>query len=179
MRAIRFAGYLTVAIVLSAYLSGFPAQGQEMPQHIHAKAALSTSLTLVIEGKATTLSVAELQAMPQKTVTVHNPHTKMDESYSGVELSDLLAKCGVALDKTTQRRILRSYLRVEGTDHYFVLYSAAEIEGEIHNGDVIVATGINGSALGEDGAIKLVASGDKKPMRWVRNVTKITLVTVD
>jgi hypothetical protein len=179
MRAIRFAGYLTVAMVLSACLSGFPAQGQEMPEHARAKAALSTTLTLVIEGKATTLSVAELQAMPQKTVTVHNPHTKMDESYSGVELSDLLAKYGAALDKTTQRRILRSYLQVEGTDHYFVLYSAAEVEGEIHNGDVIVATGMNGSALGEDGAIKLVASGDKKPMRWVRNVTKITLVTVD
>jgi len=179
MRAIRFAGYLTVAVVLSPCLSGFPARGQDMPEHAHAKAALSTSLTLAIEGKTTTLSVTDLQAMPQKTITVHNPHTKMDESYSGVELSDLLAKYGVARDKTTQRRILRSYLRVEGTDHYFVLYSAAEIEGEIHNGDVIIATGMNGSGLGEDGVIKLVASGDKKPMRWVRNVTKITLVTVD
>ena len=74
---------------------------------------------------------------------------------------------------------MKDRLRVEGTDHYFVLYSAAEVEGEIHNGDVIVATGMNGGGLGEDGAIKLVASQDKKPMRWVRNVTKITLVTVD
>lgn len=179
MRPIQFAGYLTMALALGSSLSAIPARGQAMPEHAHAKAALSTSLTLVIDGKATTLTVAELQAMPQKTVTVHNPHTKMDESYTGVDLSDLLAKYGVALDKTTQRRILRSYLRVEGTDHYFVLYSAAEIEGEIHNGDVIVATGMNGAGLGEDGAIKLVASQDKKPMRWVRNVTKITLVTVD
>ncbi|MDW5266450.1 MULTISPECIES: molybdopterin-dependent oxidoreductase [Acidobacteriaceae] len=179
MKAIRFAGYLTMTMVLGGTLSGIPAQGQGMPEHAHVQAVLSTSLTLVIEGKATTLSVAELQAMPQKTVTVHNPHTKMDENYTGVELSDLLAKYGAALDKTTQRRILRSYLRVEGTDHYFVLYSAAEIEGEIHNVDVIVATGMNGSGVGEDGAIKLVASGDKKPMRWVRNATKISLVTVD
>jgi hypothetical protein len=166
-------------MVLSACLSEFPAQGQEIPEHTHGKAAPSTSLTLVIEGKARTLSIAELQSMPQKTITVHNPHMKADESYTGVELSDLLAKYGLALDKTTQRRILRTYLQVEGTDYYFVLYSAAEVEGEIHNGDVIVATGMNGSGLGEDGAIKLVASADKKPMRWVRNVTKITLVTVD
>lgn len=179
MRAIRFAGYLTVAMTLSACLSGFSALGQGMPVYDHAKAALSTSLTLVIDGKATTLSVAELQAMPQKSVTVHNPHTKQDESYTGVELSDLLAKYGVALNKTTQKHILHSYLRVEGTDHYFVLYSAAEVEGEIHNGDVIVATGMNGSGLEEDGAIKLVATADKKPMRWVRNVTRITLITVD
>ncbi|MEO6816464.1 MAG: molybdopterin-dependent oxidoreductase [Edaphobacter sp.] len=179
MRAIRFAGCLTASMTLGLCLSGLPALAHGMPEHTHAKAALSTGLTLVIDGKATKLSVAELQSIPQKTITVHNPHTKMNESYTGVELSELLAKYGVALNKTTQRHILRSYLRVEGTDHYFVLYSAAEVEGEIHNGDVIVATGMNGSGLGEDGAIKLVASGDKKPMRWVRNATKITFVTVD
>jgi Uncharacterized protein conserved in bacteria len=166
-------------MTLSACLSGLPAAGQGMPGPAHAKAARSTSLTLVIDGKTTTLSVAELQTMPQKTVTVHNPHTKSDESYTGVELSDLLAKYGVALNKTTQKHILHSYLRVGGTDDYFVLYSAAEVEGEIHNGDVIVATGMNGGGLGEDGALKLIATSDKKPMRWVRNVTSITLVTVN
>ena len=45
-----------------------------------------------MDGKAATLSVADLQAMPQKTVTVHNEHTKADESYTGVLLGDLLAK---------------------------------------------------------------------------------------
>jgi hypothetical protein len=160
-------------------LSGVSAHGQAMLEHVHAKAVLSTTLTLEVDGKSTILSVAELQAMPQKTITVHNPHTKMDESYTGVELSDLLAKYGAPLDKTTQKRILHSYLRIEGTDHYFVLYSATEVEGAIHKGDVIIATSMDGKGLGEDGAIKLVASEDKKPMRWVRNVTKITLVTVD
>jgi hypothetical protein len=123
--------------------------------------------------------VAELQALPQKTATVHNAHTNKDETYTGVALSNLLAKYGASLDKPGQKRILHSYLRVEGTDHYFVLYSAAEIEGAIHHGDVIVATAMDGKGLGEDGALKLVASEDRKPMRWVRNVTKITLVTVD
>lgn len=179
MSPIRFAGYLAMTMVLGGTLSGIAAQEQVMPEHAHPKAALSTSLTLVMDGKATMIPVAELQAMPQKTVTLRNPHTKLDESYTGVELSDLLAKYGLALDKTTQKRILRSYLRVEGTDHYFALYSAAEIEGEIHHGDVIVATEMNNRGLGEDGQIKLVASEDKKPMRWVRNVTKITLITVD
>lgn len=179
MKAIRFAGRLTVMAALSCGWSGLPALAQAMPEHVHAKAPLSTSLTLEVDGRATTLSVAELKALPQRTITVHNAHTNKDESYSGVELSDLLTKYGAALDKTSQRRILHSYLRVEGTDKYFVLYSVAEVEGAIHHGDVIVATGMDGKDLGEDGAIKLVASGDKKPMRWVRNVTKIKLVTVD
>jgi hypothetical protein len=178
MKAIRLAGCLMVA-TFTAMLSGSPALGQGTAEHVHAKAALSTSLTLDVSGKTTTLSVADLQALPQKTVTVHNAHTKMDESYAGVALSDLLTKYGAALDKAGQRRILHSYIKVEGTDHYFVLYSAAEIESAIHSGEVIVATSLDGKGLGDDGEIKLVASGDKKPMRWVRNLTKITLVTVE
>jgi len=67
-----------------------------------------------------------------------------------------------------------------GTGHYFVLYSGTEIEGSVHSGgDVIVATRINGKDFGDDGEIKLVASGDKKPMQWVRNLMEITLVTVN
>jgi hypothetical protein len=179
MGAIRFAGCLPLILFFGSALSNFPAQGQAMSEPVYARAAISTSLTIDVAGKAATLSVAELQALPQKTVTVHNAHTNKDETYTGVALGDLLAKYGVALDKTSQKRILHSYLRVEGTDHYFVLYSAAEIEGAIHHGDVIVATSVDGAELGEDGALKLVASEDRKPIRWVRNVTKITLVTVD
>ena len=178
MKAIQLAGCLIVA-AFATMLNCSPAQAQAMAEHAHAKAVLSTSLTLEVDGKATTLSIAELQSLPQKTVTVHNAHTKMEESYTGVALSDLLTKYGAALDKAGQRRILHSYVKVEGTDHYFVLYSAAEIESAIHNGEVIVATSLGGKGLGDDGEIKLVATGDKKPMRWVRNLTKITLVTLE
>ncbi|HZY63861.1 MAG TPA: molybdopterin-dependent oxidoreductase [Edaphobacter sp.] len=165
-------------LVLGTTLCAGPLIGQSMAEHAHAKAELSSSLTLEISGKTTKLSVAELQLLPQKTITVHNAHTKKDESYTGVELSDLLARYGLPLDKGMQKQILHSYLRAEGTDHYFVLYSAAEVESSLHEGDVLIATKMNGGGLEEDGALKLVASADKKPMRWVRNLTKITLVTV-
>jgi len=147
----------------------------EMAEHDDAAAPPSTSLTLTVDGKAATLSVAELQAMPQKTVTVHNEHTKVDETYTGVLLGDLLAKYGFPVDKTTHRKMLRSYLVAEGTDKYWVLYSATEIEGSAHNGEVIVATSMGGKPLGADGQFKLVDSADKKPQRWVRNLKTITL----
>jgi hypothetical protein len=72
--------------------------------------------------------------------------------------------------------MLRSYLKAEGTDKYWVLYSLTEVEGSEHEGDVIVATAMDGKALGADGALKLVSTGDKKPQRWVRNLTAIALV---
>jgi hypothetical protein len=150
-----------------------------MAEHDHAPAAPSTSLALTVDGKATTLSVAELQGMPQKTVTVHNEHTKTDESYTGVLLGDLLAKYGFPVDKTTQRTMLRSYLIAEGTDKYWVLYSVTEIESSEHSGEVIVATSMNGKPLGGDGQFKLIDSGDKKPQRWVRNLKSITVKSAE
>jgi hypothetical protein len=175
---------LCVFALCLAALSPVYAHSQTMPQtameeHAHAVAPLSTSLTLTIDGKATTLSVAELQAMPQKIVSVHNEHTKADETYSGVLLGDLLAKYGFPVDKTTHRKMLRSYLIAEGTDKYWVLYSVTEVEGSEHDGSVIVATSMNRKPLGEDGQLKLIDSSDKKPQRWVRNLSAITVKSAE
>jgi hypothetical protein len=151
----------------------------EMEEHAHAPSAPSANLVLTIDGKPTTLSVVELQAMPQTTVTVHNEHTKVDETYSGVLLGALLAKYGLPVDKTTHRKMLRSYITAEGTDKYWVLYSVTEIEFSEHSANVIVATSQDGKPLGEDGALKLVDSADKRPERWVRNLSAITVKSAE
>jgi hypothetical protein len=146
--------------------------------HEHAKASLSSELKLTVDGKTTTFSPPDLAAMPQKTVTVHNEHTKTDEMYSGVPLADLLAKCGFRVEQATHQKMLHSYITASGTDKYWVLYSLTELESSEHAADVIVATSMGGKPLGEDGQLKLVATADKKPQRWVRNLAAITLVTV-
>jgi hypothetical protein len=148
-------------------------------EHSKALSPPSTSLTLSIDGKATTFSVAELQAMPQTTVTVFNEHTKAEETYSGVLLGELLAKIGFPVDKTTHRRMLRSYLVAEGTDKYWVLYSVTEIEASEHNANIIVATSMGGKPLDDDGQLKLIDSADKKPQRWVRNLSAITVKSAE
>jgi hypothetical protein len=150
--------------------------GMGMPK---PAAALSTSLVLTVDGKATTFSVADLKAMPERTEIVHNEHTKVDEKYVGVALSDLLAKAGFVSDKTTQKKMLHSVVRAEGTDKYWVLYSATEVEGSEHDGDVFVATSVDGKDLGADGKFKLISTGDKKPQRWVKNLASITLRTAE
>ena len=167
-----------LAVVLIALTTNI-AHGQAAAEHQHAKASASSELKVTVDGKAATLTVAELAAMPQKTVTVHNEHTKADEAYSGVALGDLLAKYGFTVNQSTHRKMLRSYITAEGTDKYWVLYSVTEIEGSEHSADVIVATSMNGKPLGEDGQLKLVDSADKKPQRWVRNLAAITLVTIE
>ena len=178
---------LTIPLLVSLCftLSAVEVHAQTAPtgvmaeHHQHAPTQPSTSLVLTLDGKATTLSLADLSAMPQKTVTVHNDHTKTDETYTGVLLGDLLAKYGFPVDKTTHRKMLRSYLVAEGMDKYWVLYSVTEIEGSEHNGDVIVATSMGGKPIGEDGQLKLIDSEDKKPQRWVRNLSAITVKSAE
>ena len=142
-------------------------------------APASTSLTLTLNGKATTFSSADLAALPQKTIKVHNEHNKADETYTGVALSDLLGKAGFAPSQATHRQLLRSYIQAEGTDHYWVLYALTEVEPSEHLGDVIVATSLDGHPLGADGQFKLVSSEDRKPQRWVRNLASITVKSAE
>jgi hypothetical protein len=167
---------LTLAVALLFCLP--PAYSQSMQEHAHTKAVPSTELQLTMDGKTSAITLEELAAMPQKTVKVHDEHSKKDEVYTGVALGDLLAKYGFAVGPTTHRKMLRSYLSAEGTDHYWVLYSATEIENTEHDAEVIVATEVDGTPLGDDGKLKLVASADKKPQRWVRNLSAIRLITV-
>jgi hypothetical protein len=162
-----------------ARLSAQAASMDTTLQHAHALTQRSSSLTFTLDGKTTALSLADMQSMPQKTITVHNEHTKTDETYTGVALCDLLTKYGFPIDKDTHRKMLLSYLIAEGMDKYSVLYSITEVEPSEHNADVIVATNMNGKPLGEDGAFKLIDSADKKPQRWVRNLSAITVKTID
>lgn len=179
VRRVVLAG--AVAVLVAGFGTVAQAQNTSGAMSGMAKAAAmpSTNLTLTVDGKPTVFSTADLKGMPQKTVKVHNAHTNADETYTGVALSDLLAKAGFVADKTTQQKMLRSYLRVEGTDKYWVVYSLTEVEGSEHDGDVIVATSMDGKGLGADGELKLVSTGDKKPQRWVRNLSAITLKSAE
>ena len=139
----------------------------------------STTLTLTVGGVSKQLSARDLSAMPQSQVTVHNAHTNRDETYTGVALYDLLSASGFPFNKETQPMYLRSYLRAQGTDFYFVIYSASEVAPDLNSSNVLVATQVDRHDLGREGLFKLISTGDKRPARWVRNLLSISLVTLN
>src|ERR1700710_433056 len=109
-----FAKRLSLVFAFATLAGSGPLLSQTMPEHARAKAALSTGLELTVDGKTTPVTLAERAARPQKTVKVHNEHTKKDESYTGVALSDLLTKYGFAVGQPTHRKMLHSYIAAEG-----------------------------------------------------------------
>jgi hypothetical protein len=118
-----------------------------------------------------------LAALPHTTVHVHNEHTKADESYSGVPVIDLLTRLGVP-DKPRGKQF-RIYLVAVGSDGYEVVYSLGEIAPDVHDATVLVADSEDGKPIDADGPLKLVATGEKRPARWVRNLVAIRVLTTD
>ena len=145
----------------------------------HQASEPSTQLILRgLDGKTVSLTPEEVAALPHKTVSVFNSHTKANESYSGVALADLLAKIGVPHGEEVKGKLFMTAVIAEGTDKYSVLYALAEVDPSIHTGDVIVADSVDGQKLGKEGAFKMVSTEERRPARWVRNLTEISVIEV-
>jgi hypothetical protein len=134
-------------------------------------------LTLLYgDHKSVVLSAADLKAVPHISVTIHNPHTNADETYSGVRLADLLAKVGAPLGSELRGKALASYVVATGSDGYKAVLALGEIDPGFHPGEVLVADTMDGKPLdAHSGPFKLVVTEDKRPARSVRNLVSIEL----
>jgi hypothetical protein len=162
--------------VFFTHLAG--ASAQQMDHHSRPTVP-STQLRINgLDGKSITLSPEEFTALPHKTVSVFNAHSKTNEEYSGVALTDLLAKVGVPLGEKVRGKLFLTGIIAEGTDNYQVLYALAEVDPSIHAGEVLVADSVDHHKLEKDGAFKMVSTEEKRPARWVRNLASITVIEV-
>lgn len=134
-------------------------------------------LVVKFDDKSATWTAATLAALPHVTVTVHNEHTKADETYSGVPLIALLTPLGVS-DKPRGKQF-RLYVVAAGSDGYEVVYSIGEVTPDVHDATVMVADTEDGKPIAADGPLKLVATGEKRPARWVRNLVSIDVKTAE
>jgi hypothetical protein len=172
--------FQAVAIPLLLLIGiGGPAAAFAQGMDHHQASEPSTQLILRgLDGKTVSLTPEDVAALPHKTVSVFNSHTKANESYSGVALADLLAKIGVPHGEEVKGKLFMTAVIAEGTDKYSVLYALAEVDPSIHTGDVIVADTVDGQKLGKEGAFKMVSTEERRPARWVRNLTEISVIEV-
>ncbi len=143
--------------------------------HATAKAMIPAGpLKIAFGDKSAEWTAETLAALPHKTVIVHNAHTKADETYSGVALIDLLLKLDVPAKP--HGKDLALYLVAEGSDGYKAVYSVAEVNPDVHEATVLVADSEDGKPIAADGPLKLVATGETRPARWVRNLVAVRVL---
>jgi hypothetical protein len=133
--------------------------------------------TLVVHGvgaTSATLSVADLAKLPQQTVKVTDHGTPA--TFQGVLLSDVLAKVDLPTGEKFHSTAASYYLLVEAKDSYRATFAWAELDSTFMDKAVYVVTMRDGKPLSEkEGPFRLVAPGEKRAARWVRQVTALSI----
>jgi hypothetical protein len=177
---------LAAAAVLGSMLAtagGFAQSSPEQPaapamgEMMHKPAPPAGPLKITNGDQSAEWTPATLAALPHTTITVYNEHAKASQIYSGVPLIDLLTKLGVP-DKPRGKQF-KLYLVAVGSDGYEVVYSLGEVAPDVHDAMVLVADSQDGKPIADDGPLKMVATGEKRPARWVRNLVAVRVLTAE
>lgn len=127
-------------------------------------------------GKTVSLDFIALDKLPQRRVQAEAHGHKAD--CSGVNLIDVLAQVDAPSGEKLRGKDLSLYVRVRGADGYQVVYALAELDPMFRGDDVPVLTHqCEGKPLEvKDGPFRIVAPGEKRPARWIRQVIAIDLL---
>lgn len=122
------------------------------------------------------VSVADLQALPQETVTVtyESGGTPEEHTFTGVRLFAALAQVGFDIDPEARNPLLTMYVVITANDGYQVVLSGGELDPNFGDAPILLAWEQDGAALeGENGPLRLVVPGDLRGGRYVHGVVSI------
>ncbi|MBO9665009.1 molybdopterin-dependent oxidoreductase [Dokdonella sp.] len=163
----RFAGF---ALSLVAWIACGVAQAERAPAGDAPAVALGGEV-----AKPLRLDAAALAKM--KRVAVEADDHGTPGRWEGVRLIDLLRDAGVPTGDTLRGKALALYLRVDAADGYRAVYALAELDAGFRDGEVILADHRDGKPLdAKEGPFRIVATGEKRPARWVRQVVAIDVL---
>jgi len=130
-----------------------------------------------VEGHTATLTAAQISNMPHTTVKVLDHD--VPAQFEGVSLASLISSAGVPLGDKLRGSRMTDVLMVEAADGYKVVFALAEIDPAFAVRDIILADKRDGKPLdAKEAPFRIVAPGDKRGARWVRQVTALRLIAV-
>jgi DMSO/TMAO reductase YedYZ molybdopterin-dependent catalytic subunit len=136
--------------------------------------SLVNGQSLTVEGEVTQplkLSAADLSGMKRTDVSATD-HDGKTYRYSGVPVADILARAGVPLGPQLRGKNLSKYLLVKASDGYQVVFALPELDTVFASRIIILADQADGKPLpAGKGPFRIIVPGEKKPARWIREVT--------
>jgi DMSO/TMAO reductase YedYZ molybdopterin-dependent catalytic subunit len=144
----------------------------------HAKGPVAASGGVEIGGEIVRrehLTIDELAKLPH--VHVHASAHGIDADWDCVPLIEILRAAGAPSGETLRGPALALYVRISAADRYRAVFALAELDPSTGNTQAILADRRDGKPLGADeGPLRVVVAGDKRPTRWVRQVVAIDLL---
>lgn len=143
-----------------------------------ATTAAAQILTITTaDAHSTTLSAAQIAAAPHVTITVDDHGTPA--KFEGVALASVLTMAGIQLGDSLRGPRLTEVVLAFASDGYKVSFALAELDPAFATREIILADKRDGKPLdAKEGPFRIVALGDKRPARWIRQVTELKVVAV-
>jgi hypothetical protein len=128
-------------------------------------------------GHSVTLTPAQIANLPHVTVEVSDHGSTA--RFEAVPLSAVLSTGGIQLGDTLRGARMTEAVSVEGADGYRVVFALAEIDPAFAMREIVLADKRDAKPLdAKEGPFRVVAPGDKRGARWVRQVTTLRVVVV-
>lgn len=165
-RRLRSIGFVIRLLLLVAGLSASTLSAQTL-QIIDA------------EGHSTNFTAVQIANLPHVTIEAHDHEG--DARFDGVPLSALLQAAGIPLGDTLRGPRMAQVLLVSAADGYKVAFALAEIDPAFATRQIILADKREGKPLdakNKEGPFRIVAPGDNRPARWIRQVTELRIIAV-
>jgi hypothetical protein len=127
-----------------------------------------------VSGKTVTLSGADLAKLPPRTVKAEDHGAPA--TYEGVSLSDVLANVDLPTGEKYHSTAASYFLLVEARDGYRAVFAWAELDPSFMDKSIYVVLRRDGKLLPDKlGPLQLVAPGEKRGARWVRQVKALSI----
>jgi hypothetical protein len=129
------------------------------------------------EGHSANISSAQIANAPHVTVEVRDHD--VPARFEGVPVSAVLAMAGIPLGDTMRGPRMAEVLLVEAADGYKVVFALAEFDPAFAAREILLTDKRDGKGLdAKEGPFRIVAPGDKRPARWIRQVARLRIIAV-
>ena len=142
-----------------------------------ARLPAQTIQVIDTEGHATSLIAAQISNLPHVIVKVIDHDTPAQ--FEGVSLASVLSAGSIQLGDKLRGPRMADVLIVEAADGYKAVFALAEVDPAFAVREIILADKRDGKPLNsKEGPFRIIAPGDKRSARWVRQVTALRIASV-
>lgn len=133
---------------------------------------------LVVDGdvaKKLSLNASDLAAMPRRSVNVSEKDgTKA--VYEGIPVAEILQRAGVGLGKDFKKTEMSLCVLATAADGYRVVFALVEFDPGFTDQTILLADRRDGQPLSaHEGPLRIIVPSDKRPGRWEREVSSLTV----